>query len=198
MLIVIHPSLPVHSVADLIKVAKAHPGQLIFGAGGVGTGPHMAAELFEQMAGIDMLFVPYRGEAPAIADLIGGQISLIFANIVAVLPHVRAGKLRGIAVTAPERIATLPEFPTVAESGLPGYDVVAWYGLLAPAGTPKDIVAKLNRESVRVLNSGDVKERFATQGLFVSASTPDELAAVMKEDLQKWAKVIKEAHLKLD
>lgn len=197
-LLAVHPSLPVQSVADLIKLAKARPGQLSFGAGGTGTGPHMAGELFKQMAGVDMLFVPYKGEGPALADLIGGQISLMFPNAIAVLPQVRAGKLRGIAVTALTRVATFPEFPTVAESGLPGFQSEAWYGLLAPAGTPHDIIAKLNGEMIRMLNPPDVRERLAAQGLFVNTSTPDQLAVLMKAELVKWAKVIKEAGLKLD
>jgi tripartite-type tricarboxylate transporter receptor subunit TctC len=197
-LLVVHPSLPVQSVADLIRLAKARPGQLSFGAGGTGTGPHLAGELFKQMAGVDMLFVPYKGEGPAIADLIGGQISLMFPNAIAVLPQVRAGKLRGIAVTALARVSTLREFPTMAESGLPGFEVESWYGLLAPAGTPHDIIAMLNSEMTRMLSPPEIRARLAAQGLFVSTSTPDQLAALMKAELIKWAKVIKEAGLKLD
>ena len=136
LLLALHPSLPIRSVADMIKLARARPGQLSFGAGGTGTPPHMAGELFKQMAQVDMLYVPYKGEAPAISDLIGGQISLIFSNVIAVLPQVQAGRLRGIAVTATDRLPTLPQFPTVAESGLPGFAVEAWFGLVSTAGTP--------------------------------------------------------------
>lgn len=197
-LLAIHPSLPAQSVADLIKLAKARPGLLSFGAGGIGTGPHMAGELFKQMAGVDMLFVPYKGEGPALADLLGGQISLMFSGAIAVLPHVRAGKLRGVAVTAAERVATMPEFPTIAESGLPGFAAEAGYGLLAPAGTPNAIIAKLNGEMIRMFKPQEIRERLAGQGLFVNTSTPDQLAALMKEELIKWAKVIKEANLKVE
>jgi len=139
LLLALHPSLPVRSVGDMIKLAKARPGQLTFGAGGTGTPPHLAGELFKQMTGVDMLYVPYKGEAPAIVDLTGGQISLIFSNVVAVLPQVQAGRLRGIAVTAPSRLATLPEFPTVAESGVPGFAVESWFGLVAPRECPATI-----------------------------------------------------------
>jgi tripartite-type tricarboxylate transporter receptor subunit TctC len=198
LLLAVHPSLPVRSVGDLIKLAKAEPGQLSFGAGGIGTPPHMAGELFKQMAGVDMLFVPYQGEAPAIADLIGGQISLIFSTMSVVLPQVRAGKLRGIAVTSEQRVAAASEFPTIAESGVAGFAVDSWYGLLAPAGTPGDIVTKLNNETVRTLDQQDVRDRLATQGLFVRTSTPEQLAAYMKAEIAKWAKVVKESGLKID
>ena len=197
-LLAIHPSLPVRSVGDLIKLAKARPGHLTFGAGGIGTPPHMAGELFKQMAGVDMLFVPYQGEAPAIADIIGGQISLIFSTMSAVLPQVRAGKLRGIAVTSEQRVATASEFPTVAESGLPGFAVESWYGLLAPAGTPGDIVARLNNEAVRMLDQQDLRDRLMKQGLFVRTSTPQQFADYMKAEIAKWAKVVKESGLKID
>jgi tripartite-type tricarboxylate transporter receptor subunit TctC len=197
-LLAVHPSLPVRSVRDLIKLAKARPGQLSFGAGGIGTPPHMAGELFKQMAGVSMLFVPYQGEAPAIVDIIGGQISLIFSTMSAVLPQVRAGKLRGIAVTSEQRVATASEFPTVAESGVPGFIVESWYGLLAPAGTPGDIVTKLNNEAVRMLDQQDLRDRLMKQGLFVRTSTPEQLAAYMKAEIAKWAKVVKESGLKID
>jgi tripartite-type tricarboxylate transporter receptor subunit TctC len=197
-LLAIHPSLPVRSVSDLIKLAKARPGHLSFGAGGIGTPPHMAGELFKQMAGVDMLFVPYQGEAPAIADIIGGQISLIFSTMSVVLSQVRAGRLRGIAVTSEQRVATASEFPTIAESGVPGFAVESWYGLLAPAGTPGDIVATLNHETVRMLDQPDLRDRLMTQGLFVRTSTPEQLAAYMKAEIAKWAKVVKESGLKID
>jgi tripartite-type tricarboxylate transporter receptor subunit TctC len=164
LLLALHPSLPVRSVTDMIKLARARPGQLSFGAGGTGTPPHMAGELFKQMAGVDMLYVPYKGEAPAISDLIGGQISLIFSNVVAVLPQVQAGRLRGIAVTAANRLPTLPEYPTIAESGVPGFAVDSWFGLAAPAATPGETIARLNAETVRGMNQADVRDRLAGQG----------------------------------
>ncbi len=198
LLLSLHPSLPIRSVMDMIKLARAQPGQLSFGAGGTGTPPHMSGELFKQMAGVNMLYVPYKGEAPAISDLIGGQISMIFANVVAVLPQVQAGRLRGVAVTAGARLPTLPQFPTIAESGLPGFVVEAWFGLMAPAGTPGDVVAKLNADTVRGMGQADVRERLAAQGLFVKTSTPAELTALMQAESAKWAKVVKASGIKLE
>lgn len=198
LLLALHPSLPIRSVADMIKLARARPGQLTFGAGGTGTPPHLAGELFKQMTGVDMLYVPYKGEAPAISDLLGGQISLIFSNTVAVLPQVQAGRLRGIAVTAPARLATLPEFPTVAESGLPGFTVESWFGLVGPAGMPDAVVSRLNTETVRAMTQPDLRTRLANQGLFVVTGAPKDLITLMQTETAKWAKVVKAAGIKIE
>ncbi len=198
LLLAVHPSLPIRSVADMIKLARARPGQLSFGAGGTGTPPHMAGELFKQMAGVDLLYVPYKGEAPAISDLIGGQISLIFSNVIAVLPQVQAGRLRGIAVTAAARLPTLPELPTFAESGLPGFVVESWFGLVATANTPGEVITRLNAETVRGMTQADVRDRLAGQGLFVKTGSPAELAALMQNEIAKWTKVVKTAGLKFE
>lgn len=195
LLIVVHPSLPVKSVKDLIALAKSRPGQLTFGAASGGT-PHMAGELFKLLAGVDMLFVPYKGEGPAVADAMGGQISLVFSNLPVALPHARGGKLRAIAITSPQRVATAPEFPTVAESGLPGYEAATWFGLFAPAATPRDNIVKLNAESVGALNVPEVKDRMAAQGLFVVANTPEQFSAFLKTEIPRWAKVVKDAGVK--
>jgi tripartite-type tricarboxylate transporter receptor subunit TctC len=198
LLLALHPSLPIRSVTDMIKLARARPGQLSFGAGGTGTPPHLAGELFKQMAGVDMLYVPYKGEAPAIADIMGGQISLIFSNVIAVLPQVQAGRLRGIAVTTTDRLPTLPQFPTIAESGLPGFAVEAWFGLVSTAGTPVEVITRLNTDTVRGMTQQDVRERLATQGLFVKAGTPAELTTLMQSEIVKWAKVVKAAGIKIE
>jgi tripartite-type tricarboxylate transporter receptor subunit TctC len=198
LLLALHPSLPVRSVGDMIKLAKARPGQLTFGAGGTGTPPHLAGELFKQMTGVDMLYVPYKGEAPAIIDIVGGQISLIFSNVVAVLPQVEAGRLRGIAVTAPSRLPPLPDYPTVSESGVPGFAVESWFGLVAAAGTPGDVIAKLNAETVRGMSQPDLREKLARQGLFVATGTPKELIALMQRETGKWAKVVKAAGIRIE
>ena len=195
LLIVVHPSLPVKSVKDLIALAKSRPGQLTFGAASGGT-PHMAGELFKLIAGVDMLFVPYKGEGPAVADAMGGQISLVFSNLPVALPQARGGRLRGIAVTSPQRVATAPDIPTVAESGLPGYEAATWFGLLAPAATPREIIAKLNAESVSALNMPEVKDRMAAQGLFVVANTPEQFSAFLNTEIPRWAKVVKDAGVK--
>jgi tripartite-type tricarboxylate transporter receptor subunit TctC len=192
LLIAIHPSLPVKTVKDLIALAKARPGQLTFGAASGGT-PHMGGELFKLVAGVDLMFIPYKGEGPAIADAIGGQISMVFSNLPVALPQARGGRLRGIAVTSAQRVPTAPDIPTAAESGLPGYEAFTWFGLFAPAATPREIVNKLASESAAALNAPEAKERMATQGLFVVANPPDEFAAFVKKEIPRWAKIVKDA-----
>ena len=195
MLIVVHPSLPVRSVKDLIALAKARPGQLTFGAATGGT-PHLAGELFKLMAGIDMLLVPYKGEGPAVADAMGGQISMVFSNLPVSLPQAQGGRLRALAVTSSQRVATAPDIPTVAESGLPGYEANTWFGLFAPAATPQDIIAKLSADSAAALNAAEVKERMAQQGLFVVANMPEQFAAFLKVEIPRWQKIVKDAGVK--
>lgn len=195
LLIVVHPSLPVKSVKDLIALARARPGQLTFGAASGGT-PHMSGELFKLMAKVDLLFVPYKGEGPAVADAMGGQISMVFSNLPVVLPLARAGKLRGIAVTSAQRVATANEFPTVAESGLPGFEAITWFGCLAPAGVSGDIINKLNAEAARALNAPAVKERMAGMGLFVVANKPEEFSELLKKEIPRWAKVVRDSGVK--
>lgn len=195
LLIVAHPSLPVRNVKELIALAKARPGQLSFGAASGGT-PHMAGELFKLTAKVDLLFVPYKGEGPAVSDAMGGQISLVFSNLPVVLPLARAGKLRGIAVTSAQRVASASEFPTVAESGMPGFEANTWFGCLAPAGVSADIINRLNTEAARALNAPAVKERMAGMGLFVVANKPEEFAELLKKEIPRWAKVVKESGVK--
>lgn len=195
LMIVVHPSLPVKNVKDLIALARARPGQLTFGAASGGT-PHMAGELFKLTAKVDLLFVPYKGEGPAVSDAMGGQISTVFSNLPVVLPLARTGRLRGIAVTSAQRVPTAAEYPTVAESGLPGFEANTWFGCLAPAGTPADIINKLNAESARALNAPAVKERMAGMGLFVVANKPGEFADLLKKEIPRWAKVVKDSGVK--
>ena len=195
MLIVVHPSLPVKTVKDLIALAKARPGQLTFGAASGGT-PHMAGELFKLNAGVDLLFVPYKGEGPAIADAMGGQISMVFSNLPVALPQTQGGRLRALAVTSPQRVPTAPQIPTAAESGLPGYEAATWFGLFAPAATPRDVIARLQTEAAAGLNAPDVKERMAVQGLFVVANTPEQFANFLKTEVPRWAKVVRDAGIK--
>lgn len=195
LMIVVHPSLPVKNVRDLIALARARPGQLTFGAASGGT-PHMAGELFKLTAKVDLLFVPYKGEGPAVSDAMGGQISMVFSNLPVVLPLARGGRLRGIAVTSAQRVPTAAEFPTVAESGLAGFEANTWFGCLAPAGTPADIINRLNAESARALNAPAVKERMAGMGLFVVANKPEEFAELLKKEIPRWAKVVKDSGVK--
>ena len=194
-LIVVHPSLPVKSVADLIKLAKEKPGQVRFGAASGGT-PHMAGELFKLAAKVDLQFVPYKGEGPAIADALGGHIQLVFSNLPVALPLAREGKLRGIAVTSAQRVPTAPEFPTAAESGLPGFDAFSWFGLFAPAATPREIIVRLNAEAVRGLNAPETKEKMAAQGMFTTTAGVDDFGAFVKKETVRWAQIVKEAGVK--
>jgi len=189
----IQPAARVETIADGIAVKR--PGQLTFGAASGGT-PHMAGELFKLAAKVDLLFVPYKGEGPAIADALGGQISMVFSNLPVGMPQAQSGRLRALAVTSKQRVATAPDVPTVAESGLPGYEASTWFGLFAPSATPREIVAKLNAESVAALNGADVKERMAGQGLFVVANSTEQFAEFLKMEIPKWAKIVKEAGVK--
>jgi tripartite-type tricarboxylate transporter receptor subunit TctC len=196
LVLVVNPSVPAHSVKDVIAMAKAKPGTVIFGSGGLGTTPHMTGELFQAVAGIKMAHVAYRGEAPAINDLLGGQIPLMFANLSAVIGNVRAGQLRALAVTGAQRAAAAPDTPTVVEAGLPGFEASTWFALVAPAGTPRDIRARLNAEVKRALAQADVKQRYADLGMTAEDSTPDSLDGYIKSEIAKWTKVIKDADIK--
>ena len=196
LVLTINPSLPVKSVPELIALAKQKPGAINFGSGGVGTTPHMAGELFAYTAGISMVHIAYRGEAPALNDLLGGQLQVMFPNLSACIGNVRAGTLRALAVTSKERSASAPDIPTVAEAGLPGFEAATWFGLVAPAGTPKDVLAKLNAVVKRLGDMSDVQQRFNELGMMSAASSPEELDAYIKAETAKWAKVIKDAGIK--
>jgi tripartite-type tricarboxylate transporter receptor subunit TctC len=188
-ILIVHPSVPVKSVKELIELAKSKPGDLNFASSGVGTSLHLSGELFNSMAGVKLVHVPYKGSSPALADLLGGQVKIMFDNLPTALPHVKAGKLRPLAVTGTKRAAVLPEVPTVIESGLPGFEVTSWFAVFAPAKTAKDIITKLNGEIVKILNSADVKEKLTQLGVDAAPTTPEELAAFAKAETEKWGKV---------
>ena len=196
--LVVHPSVPAKSTKELIAYAKANPGKLNFASGGSGTAIHLAGELFKTMAGVDMVHVAYKGAAPAMTDLLSGQVSLMFDQILSAFPHVKSGKLRALAVTTEKRSPAAPELPTIAEAALPGYAVTTWHGLLAPAGTPRPVVQRLNAEAVKALQAPDLRERFASQGVDPVSSTPEQFAAFMKTELEKWRKVMAAAGTKLE
>lgn len=191
--LVVNPSLPVQSVSELIALAKKQPGKLNYGSGGSGTTLHLSGELFASSAGVKLVHVPYKGTAPAIADVAGGQVEMIFAAIPSVLPLVNAGKLRMLAVTTRSRSPAVPNVPTVAESGLPGYEVTPWFGVFTTAGTPKPIVQRLSEEIRKVVGRADVQEAFAKQGTEPASSTPEEFQELLKAEIAKWSRVVKEA-----
>lgn len=190
-LLVVNPSLPVHSVKELIALAKSKPGQLNFGSSGRGTTPHLAAILFNSMTQIDMVHIPYKGIAPALTALIGGQINMCFSNIISVLPHVNAGRLRALGVSSAKRSRVAPEIPTIAEAGVPGYEIYNWYGIFVPRGTPQDIVGLLNREIVAVLQSKEISDRLTSAGADIITSTPEEFGRFVREEVAKYARVVK-------
>jgi tripartite-type tricarboxylate transporter receptor subunit TctC len=196
--VTVHPSVKSESIRELIALAKAQPGKLSFGTSGTGGAPQLSTELFKSMAGVDMLHVPYKGLGPAITDLLGGQIQVIFADIGLVVSHLKAGKLRGLAVTSASRSAALPDLPTVAEAGVPGYAAGTWYGIFAPAGTPPSIVSKLSEEIRKALAQPDVRANYIAQGVDAAGNTPEQFAAFMREESAKWGKVVKDANIKLD
>lgn len=197
-LLVAHPSIAATNVKELIAVARAKPGQLSYSSSGNGSSTHLAGVLFSQLAGIQLLHVPYKGAAPAIVDLLGGQIQMRFSSVVPVLPHVRSGKLRALGISSAKRYGPLPEVPTITDSGLPGFVVEAWYGVFAPARTPRAIVAKLNSEIVRHLRSDEMKTRMAADGAEVIGSTPDEAGKWLRDDLARWAKPVKDSGARVE
>jgi tripartite-type tricarboxylate transporter receptor subunit TctC len=197
-LMLLHPSVPAKTVQDVIALAKRRPGDLLYGSAGNGSATHLAGALFTSMAGVKMVHVPYKGGGPAVTDLAGGHVQLMFNNLISMLGLVRAGKLRAIAVTSLARLPVVPELPTVSESGLKGYDAGAWYGMLVPARTPPEIVARLHREVVAILKNRDLKSRFEAEGAEVVANTPEEFAAAMRAEITKWAKVVAAVGMQVD
>jgi tripartite-type tricarboxylate transporter receptor subunit TctC len=193
----VHPSVPAHSVQDLIALAKAKPGAINFASAGSGGPTHMAGEMLKAMARVDIVHVPYKGNAAALNDLLGGRVQIFFSNLVTALPHARAGKLRALAVSTAKRSQLAPQLPTVAESGVPGYDLTNWVGMFAPAATPRPIVLRLNRDIAAILNAADLKDRFRAQGLELVSTTPEAFGAFIRSELAKWRRVVKESGAKV-
>jgi tripartite-type tricarboxylate transporter receptor subunit TctC len=196
--LVVTPSVQAKSVQELIALAKAKPGKLSYASAGNGTAPHISGELFKKMTGTDLLHIPYKGSAPAVTDTLGGQTQVMFPSLVAASGHIKSGKLRGLAVTGKKRSPLFPELPTVAESGVPGFDIVQWYGFFAPAKTPKEVVSYLNREIVAVMKDADTAKRFADQGADVVTGSPEDFGKLVQSELAKWSKFIKEAGITAD
>ena len=195
-LLVAHPSLPAKSIKDLIALAKAHPGQLTFASAGVGSSPHMAGELFNYLAKVNMVHVPYKGGGPAVTDLMGGHVQLFFSSIATTMPYLKGGKVKGIAVTSAKRSRSAPEFPTIAESGIPGYELYEWNALFAPAGTPAEIIARLNADFGKVLAAADVQEKLFEFGAEPTSSTAEQLQSHVVREMAKWDKVVKAMGIK--
>ncbi len=197
-LLVVNASVPAANLRELIALAKARPGQLNYASAGNGTPHHIAGEMFKQMAGVDMVHIPYKGTGPAVPDLIAGQVSFMSVEILAAMPHVKSGKLRALGIATGNRNPSAPEIPTVSEAGLPGFDVTSWYGILAPAGTPKPITERLAMEMTKAIATPDLSERLASLGATPVGNTPDEFGAHLRREGEKWAKAVKASGAKVD
>jgi tripartite-type tricarboxylate transporter receptor subunit TctC len=193
LVLIVHPSVPAQTLGEFIALAKRDPGKMSYGTAGIGTAPHLCMELLKSMAGIDLVHIPYKGTAPAAADVVGGQIAAMFATALTARPMIDGGRVRALAVSGPQRVQALPKVPPVAEAGVPGYAALQWYGLLAPAGTPPPIIARLNAEALRALKSDEMRERLAVDGAEPQGSTPEEFGALIKSELDKWTRVTRAA-----
>ena len=196
--LVVHPALPVKNVTELSAYAKANPGKLNYSSGGNGSAAHLAVEYFKLQTKTEIVHVPYKGTGPSVTDLIAGQVSMTMTGAPAVMPHVQSGRLRALGVSSPQRIPALAQIPTVAESGVPGFDATQWYGVVAPAGTPKDVVAKLNAEIRKIMQSKEMLDRLNTEGAISAAGTPEQFDAYIKSEIARWGAVVKAAGMKAD
>ncbi len=197
-LLIVHPSLPVYTIKELVALAKARPGSINYASAGNGSPGHLAAEYFKTVAKIDLVHIPYKGAVPALTDVIAGQASLYFTSPLVAQPYVKSGRLRQIAVTSAQRFPSLPEVPTVAEAGYPQYNLTSWWGLLAPAGVARDIVARLHAETIKILDTPEMKERLAGQGAVVVTNTPEQFAAYIKTEITNWSRIIKESGARIE
>jgi len=196
-LVVVHPSVPVKNVKEFLALARAKPGAINFGSTGTGGSTHLVMEFFKLTAGVDLTHIPYKGTGPAVSDLVGGQIQVMIAATAPVMPHVKSGRLRALAVTGSKRITAMPDLPTVIESGVPGYDVTSWYAFVGPKGLGKEIVAQWNTELARVTQMQDIRERFAAGGMDAVSGPPEQFFTILKRDIERWQRVVKQAGIKL-
>ncbi len=196
--LVVHPSVAAKSVTEIIAMAKAQPGKMTYASSGSGTSIHMSGEMFKHLAKVDILHIPYKGSSPALTDMLGGQVMMMFDNVPSALPHIKSGKLRALATTGAKRDATLPDLPTIAEAGVPGYESGVWFGLLVPAGTPRDIVAKLNTEAVKGTKSPEFVKRMTDLGYNIIGSTPEQMTEMLKTEVNTWGPIVKASGAKAD
>ncbi len=197
-LLVVHPSLPARSVAELVAAAKANPGAILYGSSGNGTSPHLSGELLNLMADVKLVHIPYKGSPQAVTDLLAGRVQVMFSPVSTVLPQVKAGKLRALASTGAQRTAAAPDLPTVSEAGLPGFETSIWFGLFAPAATPRDVTERLARETARVIGAPDLRAQFAAQGIDPLQKTPEQLAEYVREEIDKWGQVVRNSGARID
>jgi tripartite-type tricarboxylate transporter receptor subunit TctC len=195
---IVHPSVPANSVQEFIALAKSRPGQINFASSGSGTSIHMSAEMFKMLTGVDMVHIPYKGSGPALADLLGGQVSVMFDNLTSSIGHIRSGKLRALAITTATRFPGLPDLPTMQEAGVAGYEASAWFGIVAPKATPKEIVNRFNSEVNKALALPDVKEKLLQQGAIAAPGSPEQFGAFIQNEIAKWAKVVKASGAKVE
>jgi tripartite-type tricarboxylate transporter receptor subunit TctC len=195
---VVNPALPIKNVAELISYLKANPGKLDYSSGGNGSAAHLAVEYFKLQTKTAIVHIPYKGTGPSVTDLIAGQVALTMTGAPAVMPHVQSGRLRALGVSSPQRVPALAQIPTIAEAGIPGFDATQWYGIVAPAGTPKEIVAKLNAEIRKIMQSKEMLDRLNTEGAISAAGTPEEFGAYIKKEITRWAGVVKASGMKAD
>jgi len=196
-ILVVHPSLPVRTVKELLALMRAKPGELSYSSGGIGSSSHLSAELFKLVAHVDMVHIPYKGMGPALVDLISGQVQAAMATMASALPHVKSGRIRPLAVSTAKRVAVVPDVPTMQEAGVPGFDYSTWYGIVVPAGTPQPVVSTLHAALAKALATGDVKQKFARQGVEPESTTPAEFTAFLNSEVGKWAKVVKASGMKV-
>jgi tripartite-type tricarboxylate transporter receptor subunit TctC len=197
-ILVVHPSLPARSLKEFVALAKSRPGQMAFASTGNGSTPHLSMEMLKAQAGINLVHVPYKGTPQAVIDLLSGQVQAMFANTLSVLPHVKAGRLRALAISSAKRSAAAPELPTVAESGMPGYESGTWFGMFAPAGTPREIISRLNGEINKIVATAEMKSRLVAQGADPISVTPEQFRAFVKNELARWGKIVKTVGIKVD
>ena len=196
--LVVHPSVPVKSIAELIALAKSKPGEIRYASAGNGSSPHLSAEMFRYMAGVNILHVPYKGSTPGVIATISGEASMMFTGVASAIAHIKAGRLRALSVNGPKRSPTLPEVPTANESGLPGFEVDFWVGIFAPSGTPRAVIAKLNSEVNRIINTREIREHFLMIGADPVGCTPEQFAEILQKDIERWGKTVKVSGMKVE